>query len=65
MQFEENLKDFCRILGAVKEMLKSRDDKLAAYQGSIKNSEARREKFNKNKMNNKFLRELEEVKFKL
>ena len=51
VDFEERLRDYLRILGAVKEMLSVRSDKLALYQSL----EMKREK-------TKNSREIEEVK---
>jgi hypothetical protein len=54
VDFEDRIRDYLRILGAVKEMLQVRSDKLALYQSY----ETKREK-------SKNSREIEEVKKKL
>jgi hypothetical protein len=55
------MKDYVRILGAVKEMLNSRVEALNAYQNATKQLESKNEKFQKTKGNSKVEKELEEV----
>jgi len=61
--FEDSIRDYVRILGAVKEMLNARSEKLAIYQNMSKQLELKKEKFEKTKGNNsvKLEKDIEET----
>jgi len=56
--FEDSLKDYHRLLQAVKEMLAARQDKLTAYHNASKSLETKREKLEKTKGNAKLEQEV-------
>jgi len=60
--FEDNIRDYIRILGAVKEMLNVRTEKLTLYQNVTKQLETKKEKFEKVKAtSSKMEKEIEEA----
>ncbi|PRP73193.1 vacuolar protein sorting-associated protein vps5 [Planoprotostelium fungivorum] len=56
--FEDSLRDYARLLQAVKEMLNARQEKLNAYHYSFKSLETKREKMEKTKGNAKLEQEV-------
>jgi len=65
--FEDVIRDYIRILGAVKEMLTARGEKLIVYQNATKQLEMKKDKFEKGKgvANTKVEKEIEEAEKKM
>eukprot|EP01114_Cavostelium_apophysatum_P017147 TRINITY_DN5024_c0_g1_i1.p1 TRINITY_DN5024_c0_g1~~TRINITY_DN5024_c0_g1_i1.p1 ORF type:complete len:424 (+),score=125.78 TRINITY_DN5024_c0_g1_i1:1769-3040(+) len=57
--FEDSIRDYVRIIGAAKEMLQARTDKLISYQSATKNLESKKEKQDQGKGNPKLSQEIE------
>jgi len=62
--FEDALRDYVRIIGAVKEILHYRNDKLIQYQNATKNLDSKKEKFEKTR-NSKLQVEIEQAEKKV
>jgi len=59
--FEDAIRDYVRIIGAAKEMLQARNEKLTAYQNASKQLEVRKDKLEKSKGSAKLSKEVEEA----
>jgi len=58
---EDAIRDYIRLIGAVKEMLSARTEKLVAYQNASKQVENKKEKLGRNKENSKLEKEIKEA----